>query len=93
MSQTQSTILGDKEILTDILNQEKELLQLYGTAITESSCANMRRVAQDNMLQCFQDQYGVFDNMATRGFYQVKLADLADLNQAKQDYSRMQSQL
>ncbi len=93
MAQSTTTKLGDKDILTDLLNQEKEILQLYNTAIMESNCPNMRRVIQDNMLQCFQDQYGIFDNMTTRGFYQVKPADVDTLNQAKQNFSQMQSQL
>lgn len=93
MAHNQSIRLGDREILADMLNEEKEILLLYNTAIAESNCANMRRVVQDNMLQGFQDQYGVFDNMATRGFYEVKPAELEALNQAKQSYSQLYSQL
>lgn len=83
--------LQDKDILTDMLNEEKKMISLYNTAITESNCPAMRRVLQDNLTHSYQDQYGIFDNMATRGYYPVPPADAQALQQAKQTYSNYQN--
>lgn len=85
--------LGEKEMLNDILNQEKLMASTYTTAITEASCQNLRKVLTKNMQECCEDQYQVFDRMRTLGFYQTKQADATDVEQAKQKFSQVQQQL
>ncbi len=85
--------LGEKEILNDILNTEKEILKAYSTAVTESSCANMRQLLLRNITQVSDDQYNVFNTMVNKGYYQKKDAQDQDVQQAKQKFQQLQSQL
>jgi len=87
------TAMNEKEMLDDLLNGNKQLAGLYTTAITESSCQNMRQVLQSNMEQVCCDQYQIFDQMCNKGYYTAKEAPPAEVQQAKQKFSQMQSQL
>ena len=84
---------GEKEMLDDLLNSHKHTAETYTTAITESSCENMRQMLSKNLQQCCQDQYDVFDRMRTMGFYDIKQADTNEVNQATQKYGQIQQQL
>jgi spore coat protein F len=88
-----NNIMGEKEILFDILNTEKEIIKAYSTAVTESSCANMRQVLMNNLSECADDQFRVFNTMRDKGYYQGKDAQDQDVQQAKQKYQQIQSQL
>ena len=85
--------IQEKEMLTDLLDQEKQLLNLYNAGITECSCPHMRQVLTQNLNESYQDQYSVFDQMRAKGYYQGKTAPQNDVQQAKQKFSQMQSQL
>lgn len=85
--------MGEKEILNDILNTEKEIVKLYSTAVTESSCTNMRQVLLRNITQTSDDQFSVFSTMVNKGYYQTKDAQDKDVQQAKQKFQQVQSQL
>lgn len=88
-----NNIMGEKEILNDLLNTEKQLITTYSTAVTESSCANMRQLLLRNITQLSDDQYNVFNTMVNKGYYQKKDAQDQDVQQAKQKFQQMQSQL
>lgn len=85
--------MGEKEILCDMLNTEKEIVKLYSSAVTESSCPNMRQVLMRNATQAADDQYNVFNVMVNKGYYQKKDAQEQDVQQAKQKFQQLQSQL
>ena len=88
-----NNIMGEKEILNNLLNTEKQIISTYSSAITESSCANMRQVLLKNFTQSSDDQLNVFNTMVNKGFYQKKDAQDQDVQQAKQKFQQMQSQL
>lgn len=85
--------LNEKELLNDLLNQEKQLVSSYSMAITEASCPNLRNVLSTQFNQSTQDQFKVFDHMRQRGYYPTKDAQDADVQQAKQKFQTMQSEL
>ncbi|MDD3243914.1 MAG: spore coat protein [Eubacteriales bacterium] len=85
--------LTDQYILDDMLCEEKQLISLYGTAITESGCPNLRRAFQQNMITSLEDQYQVFTQMKDLGFYQPKDAQSADVQQAVQKMTQTKGQL
>lgn len=88
-----NNIMGEKEILNDLLNQEKQIIGVYSTAVTESSCPNMRQVLLRNITQSSEDQLSVFQTMVTKGYYQTKDAQDQEVQQAKQKFQQMQGQL
>ena len=85
--------LNEQELLNDLLNQEKQIIGVYSTGITESSCTNMRQVLTSNMTQTCQDQYNVFNEMKAKGYYQTKDAADADVTTAKQKFTQVRSGL
>ena len=91
MSQTPQ--MSEKELLNDILNQEKSIVTLYSSAITESTCQDLRQVFTQNLQQTCQDQYTVFDQMRSKGYYQPKDADTNATQQAKTKFATLRSQL
>jgi spore coat protein F len=88
-----NNVLGEKEILNDLLNTEKQIINTYSTAVTESSCANMRQLLLRNITQVADDQFNVYNAMVNKGYYQKKDALDQDVQQAKQKFQQMQSQL
>ena len=86
-------VLGEKEILNDILNQEKQIINTYTTAVTESSCANMRQLLLRNLTECSDDQFSIYNTMVSKGYYLKKDAADQDVQQAKQKFQQLQSQL
>ena len=88
-----NNVMGEKEILNDLLNTEKQMIGTYSTAVTESSCANMRQVMLKNIEQLSNDQLAIFNTMVSKGYYQKKDAQDQEVQQAKQKFQQMQSQL
>lgn len=84
--------LSEKEMLTDILNNEKHIINTYTSAISESSCQNLRQVLLTQFTQLTEDQYNVFKEMNTRGYYPTKDAQDADVEKAKQDAKTMSTE-
>ena len=85
--------MTEQELLNDLLNQEKQLMSSYATFIQEASCENLRKVLTNQFNQTSQDQYQVFDSMRQKGYYQAKDAQAQDVQQAKDTFRGMQSQL
>lgn len=90
--QTNST-MTEKELLNDLLNQEKQLASSYTMGITECSCPNMRQVLSQHQNAVCQDQFQIFSQMSQRGYYPTKNADDQDVNTAKQTYSQQQTMM
>jgi spore coat protein CotF len=85
--------MGEKEILSDLLNTEKQIIGSYATAISESTCANMRQVLMKNAQETIEDQFSLFNVLINKGYYQAKDAPEQDVQQAKQKFQQVQSQL
>jgi len=87
------TNIDDRYLLDDMLCAEKQLIGLYGTAITEAGCPNLRRTFQQNMLNSIEDQFQIFTQMKNQGFYQSKATQNADVQQALQSMTRTKSEI
>ena len=81
---TNNPNMSEKELLTDLLNEEKNLLKEYATSMTESSCANLRQILQTHLMECGQDQFHVFQQMQQRNMYQIPKASKQEVQQAQQ---------
>lgn len=77
-----------KDSLTDILMQEKDIVKVYGTVLTEGSNNEVRSVIEKNMKVIAGQQFEVFENMQQRGFYPLKMAETAEINETKQNFSQ-----
>jgi spore coat protein CotF len=83
----------EQELLDDLLTCEKNLLNLYNTAVIESSTTELRDLFKHNMAQCMDDQFSVWKQMHSLGYYPTKPADQAELNTARQKFSNIQSNM
>ncbi len=85
--------MTEKELLADLLNQEKQMMSLYATGIQEASCKNLRKVLSSQFNQTSQDQYELFDQMREKGYYQTQDAVSQRVQQVKNTYKIMQTEL
>ena len=91
--QSQINPIGEREALTDLLNSEKNMITLYAKALMESSCPKMRTMVEQGITQLAQDQYGVYANMATRGYYPIKQATTQMISEAACMFESVKQQL
>ncbi len=85
--------LTDQDRLTDMLSQEKQIIGIYSTYITEASCPKLRQVLEDNFADCVKDQYTVFDYMNQRGWYEVKTATPQEITDAVNKCNQLKQQM
>jgi len=83
----------DEDIIADILTTEKTMVNFYGAGACETTCQNLRQVLVDNMGRTVSDQYQVFDQMRQRNWYPVKNAPPQEVQDAKNKYGQMKSQI
>ena len=91
--QSQINPIGEREALTDLLNSEKNMITLYTKALMESSCPKMRTMVEQGITQLAQDQYGVYANMASRGYYPIKQATTQMISEAASMFESVKQQL
>lgn len=84
--------MTEKEMLTDLLNEEKYLVKQYAGDMTESASARLRQVLLANMTECATDQYSIFDQMRTRNMYKTKPSQPQEIQTAKQDMQQLKNQ-
>lgn len=85
--------MSEKDLLNDLLNQEKQLMSSTATFIQESSCENLRRMLTDQFEQTSKDQFTIFDHMRQKGYYPTNDADTKKVQQAKATFKNMQKEL
>ncbi len=91
--QQHTPILTEQEIMNDALSSEKQMISAYGTFLAESTCENLRTELAKIINDKQQIQYQIFDTMKTKGWYNVKNANLNDVQTATQKYQTMQQNL
>lgn len=81
-------ILNEKDALYDILTGEKNLVKLYGSAMTEASGKDVRKAVKANMFETAEEQYSVFEVMQKNGYYEVQPADKAIIDEKISTFSK-----
>lgn len=84
--------MTEKEILTDLLNEEKSLIKEYAGNVVESRQPSLRELLISCMSECSADQYTVFDQMRSRNMYPTKQAPTQEVQTAKQDMQTLKQQ-
>ena len=85
--------LSEQDLLNDLLNQEKQMVTSYATFLTEASCHNLRKLLSSQLSQTSHDQYQVFEQMRDKGYYQGKDASDQEVEQVKNNFKAMQSEI
>ena len=89
----QDTTLNEKDALQDILDAEKLLMNYYSAALTEGSCKPFRKEILKNYTSSAETQFTVFEQMLSRGYYEVQPAAKAMIDQQAETFSKVKKQL
>lgn len=94
MKLTKSDVtLNEKDSLQDMLESEKQLMALYTTALFEGSTKSIRKSFSTNLMGVADNQYTLFTQMSTRGYYQPQPANKNLIDTANETYKKQKSQL
>lgn len=85
--------LNERDALQDILESEKQLMSIYTTALFEGSTKAMRKNFSANLLGVAENQYLVFTQMNTRGYYEPKPANKNLIDEANATYKKQKNSL
>lgn len=85
--------LNEQDALQDMLNSEKQLLTLYTTAIFEGSTKSVRKNFSTNLLGVAENQYCLFEQMSTRGYYKPAPANKSLIDEANETYKKQKKSL
>jgi spore coat protein CotF len=85
-----SVKLDDVAIITDVLNSQKSLVKLYGTALCESSCDKLRKLVTNQLSECADDQFDSCLYMNQRNQYPTEQAQPQKVSEAKQKFQNKQ---
>ncbi len=89
----QDTTLSEKDALQDILDCEKLLMSYYANALLEGSCKPFRKEILKNYMQNADTQFQVFEQMLSRGYYEVQPAAKMLIDQNAEKFSKVQKQI
>lgn len=85
--------LCEKDTLQDLLESEKQLMQLYTTALYEGSTKTVRKTFSTNLLGVAENQYCLFSQMQARGYYTPQPAQQNLIDEAGSTYKKQQKSL
>lgn len=88
-----TAIFTEQEIMNDALSSEKQIICAYGTFLAESTCENLRSEMSKILEDKQQIQYKIFDAMRQKGWYNVKNANMNDVQTATQKYQTMKQNM
>lgn len=94
MKLTKSDVtLNEKDALQDMLESEKQLMTIYTTALFEGSTKSIRKNFSTNLMGVAENQYSLFTQMSSRGYYQPQPANKNMIDTANQNYKKQKNQL
>ena len=76
-----------------MLNLEKSLVKVYSTAMTEGCSKGFRNLIKEHWERATEDQMTVFLQMTEQGYYQVESASEETLNEQREKFVKVKSQL
>ncbi|NLU52642.1 MAG: spore coat protein [Clostridiaceae bacterium] len=88
-----NAIFTEQEMMNDALSAEKQLITAYGIYLAEASCENLRSQLTRIITEKQQIQYQIFDAIRQKGWYNVKNANINDVQTAVQKFQGMQQQM
>ncbi len=83
--------LNEKDSLQDMLEAEKQLMSLYTTALFEGSTKSVRKSLSENLLGVAENQYCLFSQMQSRGYYEPQPAQKNMIDMANDTYKKQKN--
>jgi spore coat protein CotF len=87
------TMLNEKDAIQDMLESEKQLISFYATALFEGSTKNVRKLFSTNLNAVADNQYSLFNQMSTRGYYQPAPAQKQMIDQTNDTFKKLTKEL
>lgn len=85
--------LNEEDTLKDLLESEKQLMSLYTTALFEGSSKVVRKNFSENLLGVAENQYSLFTQMQSRGYYEPKPAKKDLITEASKTFKKQKKDL
>lgn len=93
MAEKRKTTLNEQDSLQDMLECEKQLMGLYATAVCEGSDKRLRKELMKFYGGCSENQFTVFEEMLTRGYYEVQPVQKQQLDDKIDRFKKTEKQL
>ena len=87
------TTLCEKDALQDVLDMEKLLMSYYSAALLEGSCKPFRKEILKHYTADAETQFLVFEQMLSRGYYEVQPAAKLMIDQTTEKFSKVLKQV
>ena len=87
------TTLCEKDALQDVLDMEKLLMSYYSAALLEGSCKPFRKEILKHYTADAETQFTVFEQMLSRGYYEVQPAAKLMIDQTTEKFSKVLKQV
>ena len=88
-----NTTLCEKDALQDVLDMEKLLMSYYSAALLEGSCKPFRKEILKHYTADAETQFLVFEQMLSRGYYEVQPAAKLMIDQTTEKFSKSLKQI
>lgn len=85
--------LNEKDTLQDLLESEKQLMTLYTTALYEGSSKTVRKNFSENLLGVAENQFNIFTQMQSRGYYEPAPAKKDEIGEATKTFKKQKKEL
>lgn len=85
--------LNEKDTLQDLLESEKQLMTLYTTALYEGSSKTVRKSFSENLLGVAENQFNIFTQMQSRGYYEPAPAKKDMIDEATKTFKKQKKEL
>lgn len=83
--------LNEKDTLQDMLDSEKQLMEIYTTALFEGSTKAARKNFSTNLLGVAENQFCLFTQMQSRGYYEPQPANKKMIDEANSMFKKQKS--
>ena len=87
----QQNVMAEKEVMTDLLSSQKFLTGNYNNFAGECCDLTLRNAFLSILDDEHQIQSDIFNEMNSRGWYQITPADTNQISKAKQTFVGMQA--
>ena len=88
-----NTQLNEKDAIQDMLESEKQLMSFYTTALFEGSSKSIRKNFSTHLNSVAENQYSLFNQMSTRGYYTPTPAQKQMIDQTTETFKKEKKQL
>ncbi len=85
--------LCEKDALQDLLDCEKLLMSYYAAAYLEGSAKPFRKEILKNYTDHAETQFRVFEQMQSRGYYEVQPAEKLMIDQNVEKFNKVKKQI